>query len=168
MDRYTERLVKGRVGADAFLMIAAGAILVIGGVIMIIVLSTFGLFLIAGGIFIIVQATHRFHIEYEYLILNGDIDIAKIINKSSRKNLSSIRAEDIQYMASMKDDHAKNDLDIKKQLKIHDYTEMDPAKKEEYYVIFENCNGKEAAYILDLDEKSLDIMKEALKQKFRK
>ena len=72
MDRYTERLVKGRVGVDAFLMIAAGAILVIGGIIMIIVLSSFGLFLIAGGVFIIVQATHRFHIEYEYLGKYGD------------------------------------------------------------------------------------------------
>ena len=168
MERYSERLVNGRVGADAFLMIGGGVILALGGVIMIIVLSSFGLFFIAGGIFIIVQATKRFRIEFEYLILNGDVDIAKIIAKSSRKNLYSIKAEDITYMASMQDDHAKNDLDIKRQLKVLDFTEKNPQKKESYYVIFENRNGKEAAIILDLDEKSLDIMKEALKQKFRK
>ena len=71
MERYSERLVNGRVGADAFLMIGGGVILALGGVVMIIVLSSFGLFFIAGGIFIIVQATKRFRIEFEYLILNG-------------------------------------------------------------------------------------------------
>ncbi len=134
---------------------------------MTVLLTSFGLFFLAGGIFIIVQAVQRFNVEYEYLILNGDIDIAKIISKKSRKNLRSISAENIQYMAALTNEYAKNDLDIKKQLKIFNYTDGTP-DKDSYYVVFENKNGKEAAYILDLDQKSLDIMKDALKMKFRK
>ncbi len=167
MDNYSERLVKGRVGSDAFIMVAAGVILAAGGVAMTVLLTSFGLFFLAGGIFIIVQAVQRFNVEYEYLILNGDIDIAKIISKKSRKNLRSISAENIQYMAALTNEYAKNDLDIKKQLKIFNYTDGTP-DKDSYYVVFENKNGKEAAYILDLDQKSLDIMKDALKMKFRK
>ena len=70
-------------------------------------------------------------------------------------------------MAPLSNEYAKNDLEIKKQLKIFDYTEKNP-EADSYYVIFENKNGKESAYILDLDQKSLDIMKEALKTKYRK
>jgi len=167
MEKYTERLVNGRVGSDAFLMMGGGAVLIVGGVAMTILLSTFGLFLVAAGIFVIVQATSRFHIEFEYLIMNGDVDIAKIISKKSRKDLCSIKEGDITSMASMKNDRARNDLEVKKQLKILDYTEKKP-DADNYYVIFENKNGKEAAYILDLDEKSVEIMKDALKMKFRK
>ena len=86
MEKYTERLVKGRVGNDAFLMMGGGVVLIIGGIVMTILLSTFGLFIVAVGIFVIVQATSRFHIEFEYLIMNGDVDIAKIISKKSRKD----------------------------------------------------------------------------------
>ena len=167
MEKYSERLVKGRVGTDAFLMMGGGIILAAGGVAMTVLLTSFGLFFLAAGIFIIVQAVQRFDIEFEYLILNGDIDIAKIIAKKSRKNLRSISAEDIQYMAALSNEYARNDLDIKKQLKVYDYTEKRP-DSDSYYVVFENKKGKEAAYILDLDQKSLDIMKEALKMKFRK
>ena len=167
MEKYTERLVKGRVGNDAFLMMGGGVVLIIGGIVMTILLSTFGLFIVAVGIFVIVQATSRFHIEFEYLIMNGDVDIAKIISKKSRKDLCSIKEGDITSMASLNNDRARNDLEVKKQLKILDYTEKKP-DADNYYVIFENKNGKEAAYILDLDEKSVEIMKDALKMKFRK
>ena len=167
MEKYSERLVKGRVGSDAFLIMGGGIALVIAGVALTMFVTSFGLFLVAAGVFIIVQATQRFHIEFEYLILNGDVDIAKIISKKSRKNLRSISAGDIQYMAPLSNEYAKNDLEIKNQLKIFDYTEKKP-EADSYYVIFENKNGKESAYILDLDQKSLDIMKEALKTKYRK
>ena len=167
MDKYSERLVKGRVGADAFLLMGIGVILSAGGIAVTLLFSSFGLFILLVGIFVIIQSTQRFHIEYEYLILNGDVDIAKIMSKKNRKNLNSISVDDIQYMAALSNEYAKNDLDIKKQMKVYNYTDLTPDEGS-YYVIFENKNGKEAAYILDLDEKSLDIMKEALKAKFRK
>ena len=167
MDKYTERLVKGRVGSDAFLVIGIGAVLAVGGLTLTLLVTTFGLFILALGIYVIVQGTQRFQVEFEYLILNGDIDVAKIIAKKSRKNIRSIAAEDIQYMASLSNEYAKNDLQIKKMLKIMDFTEKRP-DADNYYVIFENKAGKESAYILDLDEKSVELMKEALKLKFRK
>ncbi len=167
MDQYTERLVKGRAGSEAFLMLGLGIVLMIAGVVVTMLLTTFGLFVSAIGIFIIVQSMQRFHVEFEYTIFNGDIDVAKIYSKKSRSEIRSIKAEDIQYMASMSNDRARNDLEVKRQLKILDYTEKAPDKTN-YYIIFENRNGKEAAYIMDMDEKCIEIMKTALKLKFRK
>ena len=167
MEKYAERLVKGRVGSDAFLIMGIGGALMVAGIAITILLTSFGLFLVLIGGFICSQAVSRFKVEFEYLILDGDIDVAKIYAKKSRKNIRSISAEEIQYMAPMSNDRARNDLEVKRQLKIYDYTEKS-SDTSNYYIVFENHNGKESAYILDLEGKSLDLMKEALKAKFRK
>ena len=75
-----------------------------------------GLPVLVLGIYVAFYSRQLFSVEFEYLILNGDVDVAKIIAKKSRKNIRSIAAEDIQYMASLSNEYAKNDLQIKKML----------------------------------------------------
>lgn len=40
-----------------------------------------------------------FHLEYEYLYVNGELDVDKIISKSKRKRAASYRMEDMEMIA---------------------------------------------------------------------
>ena len=52
-------------------------------------LGSFSFLLIAGALFGAFKLSCRFHVEYEYIVTNGTMDIDKIINKSSRKRVLS-------------------------------------------------------------------------------
>ncbi len=96
MDSYAEQIVrKSDGGADS----AKRAILLVGGVFLglaVAVLgSIFGAFAVSsligvgilyGGIYL----SANYDIEYEYLIVNGSIDIDKIMSKKRRKPLISV------------------------------------------------------------------------------
>ena len=165
MDKYTERLVKGRAGSDAFLVIGIGAVLAVGGLTLTLLVTTFGLFILALGIYVIVQGTQRFQVEFEYLITNGDIEVSKIIAKKSRKVVREIRAEDIKKMAPLAKDSVRNDVDRTDKKRVFDYTAGD---RGDYYVAYESLKGTECLYILDLEGESLQLMKDVLKSAFEK
>ena len=42
---------------------------------------------------------HRLKVEYEYLYVNGDLDIDKIMNKSKRKRVFSMNVSDLEMLA---------------------------------------------------------------------
>ena len=164
MDKYKERLVKGKPGGEVFGIMAIGGVLIAGGIAVMILLHPLGFFLIPIGIVLIVQGMQHMNVEFEYLIVNGDIEISKIVNKNSRKILREITVEDIQRVAPLSNDRVKNDLEGNDRRKVYDYT--DGTGGPLYYVVFERSKDKEAAYILDLDEECVQLMAETLKRKF--
>ena len=166
MDKYKERLVKGRPGGEVFGSMAVGALLIAAGIAVMLLLHVLGFFLIPIGIVLVYQGVQHMNVEYEYLIVNGDIEISKIINKNSRKILREITKEDIQRVAPLSNDRVKNDLEVNTRRKVYDYT--DGTGGELYFVVFERSKEKEAAYILDLDEESVQLLEETLKKKFER
>ncbi|WP_058486093.1 DUF6106 family protein [Defluviitalea phaphyphila] len=66
------------------------------------------LILIAGyGAYWFIQ---RQNIEYEYVFTNGDLDIDKIINKSSRKRVLSTSVKNFEIMAHVEDKNYEHEL----------------------------------------------------------
>lgn len=97
-DFYTEQLIKKQ--ADMKDM-AVRAVLVAVAIV-----SVFTVFIFPVGLFfpIIVIALvwflmTRLNVEYEYLYVNGDLDIDKIMNKSKRKRIFSTNAEEMELLA---------------------------------------------------------------------
>ncbi len=166
MDKYKERLVKGKPGNEVFAIMAVGALLVAGGIAVMLLVHALGFFLLPIGGILIWQGLQHMHVEYEYLIVNGDIEISRIVNKNSRKILREITVENIQRVAPLSNDRVKNDLEVNNRRKVIDYT--DGTGGELYFVVFERDKEKESAYILDLDEECVELLAETLKRKFER
>ena len=169
MDRYNERLVKGHPGPEAKAAVAAGVLvflaaigLVVTGILVKAVIAIAALPVLVIGVYVMIYAMSLFHVEFEYNITNGDIEVAKITAKKRRKTIREIRGEDITRVARASDDRVKNDLSRADKKKVADYTAQEEG---EYYVVFEKVKGTDYMYVLDLNEECLQHLREVLKGK---
>ena len=127
-DGYEEILVKRQKSASDMLLrglvIALAVVPVIVGV-----LFVSPLFLLIGavigvlGYYLILP---NFDLEYEYLYVNGDIDIDKIMSKRKRKRGGSFTKDNLEIMAPTGSDQLASYV---KNGKVLDYTSGDPQKK---------------------------------------
>lgn len=97
-DFYTEKMVQRKAGrkelapvvglAVAALISADLALSNLLGVLLLILFTA-----------LCVIAVRRSRIEYEYLFINGDLDIDKIINRSKRKTVFSMNVSELELLA---------------------------------------------------------------------
>lgn len=97
-DLYTEKLIKRKTPASENAMravlIAATALSAVG-----IVFTPFAipaLVALAAADFIMIP---RFDLEYEYLYVNGELDIDKIMSKTKRKHVASFSVNNLELLA---------------------------------------------------------------------
>lgn len=68
-------------------------------------------YLIPVEIALIVYLAYRIissmNVEFEYFVLNGDLDIDKVISKKRRKKLVRIKLRDVEYFAPFEDEHIR-------------------------------------------------------------
>ena len=50
----------------------------------------------AGALYLAFKSTSQFNIEYEYISTNGSVDVDKIINKTTRKNVISFECKEVE------------------------------------------------------------------------
>ena len=97
-DFYTEQLIKKQADSKDTLKKA--------GLIVLTVLSVLLVFAIPVGIIfpvvmivVDVLVFSNMNVEYEYVFVNGDLDIDKIMNKSRRKRMFSVDADQMELLA---------------------------------------------------------------------
>lgn len=97
-DFYTEQLIKKRTGTKELFIKAL--------LVAVAIASVFSVFIIPMGIIIPVIFVAlawflitRMDVEYEYLYVNGDLDIDKIMHKSKRKRVFSVSVDEIELLA---------------------------------------------------------------------
>ncbi len=97
-DFYTEQLVKKQTDMKDILI---KAILVSATIVSFLILLMYptGLLLPILMIGFDVFMFRRLNVEYEYLFLNGDLDIDKIMNKAKRKKLFNANVSDMELLA---------------------------------------------------------------------
>lgn len=97
-DFYTEQLIKKQTDMKDMVM---KAVLVAAAIVS--VLSVFimpmGLFVPVIVIALVWFLITRLNVEYEYLYVNGDLDIDKIMNKSKRKRVFSANVDVMELLA---------------------------------------------------------------------
>lgn len=160
-DQYTEQLVKGKPGSGEIGKVVIAALVITAGLVTTMI-TGWGLFLLAGGITLLVFAVRSMKFEYEYIIVNGDIDLTKIIAMTKRKPLRSISSEVITAMDSADSPKAKNDMEVG-EYTVYDYT--DGTENSPVYAIYTTDKGKKEMHLLQLSEKSLRLMKQVLKKR---
>ena len=112
-----DTLIKGGVIALAAVPVALG------------ILFASPLFLLIGaviGVLAYYFILPNFDLEYEYMYVNGDIDIDKIMSKRKRKKVGSYTKDNLEIMAPTGSSQLASYL---KSGKVLDYTSGDPQKK---------------------------------------
>ena len=101
MDTFFEQIIKvkrkpAEIAMTIGIIIAAIAVIFLAWFFVMRIFSPFGLILILGACFDAYKLISMTSIEYEYIFTNGDLDIDKIIAKSSRKRVVSINCSKIE------------------------------------------------------------------------
>ena len=148
MDRYNERLIDAKCGMGSILALSFSIALTVASLALVVLSPPLGVLLLAGGIALIFFTKDGLRIEYEFIITNGDIEIAKILSKKRRKAIGMIEASSINRMARADDERVAN-------------------KKpgEHVAAIFTGEGDNQKIFLLDLDEKCVDHLNQVLKTK---
>ncbi len=166
MDNYIEQIVKKNPDAKQRLFLV-GAILVtmLGVAAMLFYDMSVGLMLAVGGGFLIFFAKNAQSMEYEYVFVNADCDIARISNKQNRKEVFSIKGGDVQKVLKYDSQQYNNELEANGSLVIKDFTSGDVSKQDDWYMFFTNDNGKTIAVGLELNDKTKTYVETYYKNK---
>ena len=147
MDLFMEYIVKHkRSGKDTLIVvgiIAAAVILSVVSSLMLLVpfLQSFWLLVVAGIVYGAYFLIKRTAVEFEYIMTNNELDIDKIMAKSSRKRLITIDFKEIELMAKVNDPDHKGEFDnIDASAKVLDCT--GDAMTDIYFVDMSGEKGK--------------------------
>ena len=144
-DFYTEQLIKKQTDTKDTLKK--------GGLIAVTVLSVFLAFITPVGIIlpiiliiVDVLVIQSLNVEYEYVFVNGDLDIDKIMNKSRRKRIFSVDADQMELLAPV----GAVELMQYKKIKTYDYTSG--KKDEKIYALIASNKGEVCKVLFEPNE----------------
>lgn len=91
----------------------------------------------------------KFNVEYEYLYVNGDLDIDAIYSQQKRKRIAEYHMEEMEILAPA-NSHALDSYRNKKEIKVKDFTSLDPNAK--VYIMIINKDNAQEMVKLELDD----------------
>ena len=147
-DMYREILVKRETPASKKilkgLMIAGSVLLIVGGT-MIWPLLISGLVLAV----VTVVVTPKFDVEYEYLYVNGELDIDAIYSKQKRKRVGTYDMAELEILAPEKS-HALDSYMNNKSIKMKDFSSGNPQAKS--YILIMNSDSERQSVKVEIDD----------------
>ena len=99
-DFYTEQLIKKQADSKDTLKKVGLIALTVVSVLLVFVIPV-GIILPVVMIVIDVLMFRNLNVEYEYVFVNGDLDIDKIMNKARRKRMFSVDADQMELLLSL-------------------------------------------------------------------
>jgi len=99
-DFYTEQLIKKQADMKDMVIKAVLVAVAIVSVLMVFIMPM-GLIFPVIVIALVWFLISRLNVEYEYLYVNGDLDIDKIMNKSKRKRIFSTNVKEMELLAPL-------------------------------------------------------------------
>ncbi len=166
MDNYTEQIVEKKPAEREYAMLVGAILLTAAGVLITCFFNLeLGVLISAAGGASIYFATKAQKSEYEYLFLNEDCDIARITNKSSRKEIYSFKGGSVKRVIQYKSEAFQNEMQINKKLDVRDFTSGIEDNSSDWYAFLINDSKEETAVVLELNEKNQAHIKAYFKNK---
>lgn len=91
----------------------------------------------------------KFNVEYEYLYVNGDLDIDAIYSQQKRKRIAEYHMEEVEILAPEKS-HVLDCYRNKNDIKVKDFTSHEPNAK--VYVLIVNKDNAKQMVKVELDD----------------
>ncbi|MDO4619872.1 MAG: DUF6106 family protein [Lachnospiraceae bacterium] len=101
----------------------------------------------------------KFNVEYEYTYVNGEIDIAEVYSRQSRKEVAQITLENVECAAPLGSHHLD---EFGNTYKVVDYSAGDPQNRP--YVIVTGGENKQKI-LLQLNEKMAEDLRYRIPRK---
>lgn len=167
MDSYTEQIVRFKYAKRNDVVAALGFTFIFWGVFFLCFINGgWGLTIILIGFIIKSYSKKPQVMEYEYLFVNGDCDISRIRNQSSRKEVYSFRDGDVKRILPYASEKGKNEIDIRDKNEVKNFTSKKTDNSDNWYVfLVDNKKGAEVV-IMELDENNVEHCKEKYKKRF--
>ena len=121
---------------------------------------------IAGAVVFGIFVSRR-ETEYEYIMVNEDIDIARIIAKKSRKKIMSFSNADVKFIAKEGCIYLDNELQQDSSIKTRDFTSGNKQNQDGVYVFVLNKNGKAEFVKLELSDRTIDHVNNFFRGKYK-
>ncbi len=167
MDHYVEQILKVKPGMKQYLMMAGAVLVAVAGVFFLIFVSgSLGLTLIIVGAVLIGFAANAQKYEYEYAFTNGDCDIARIINRSKRRDVYAFSEGDVLRVLRYDSGQFRNELEVNNRLVVKDFTSGSREHQDCWYAFMLSENNMTTAVVLELNAKSVRHVRAEFKTKF--
>lgn len=167
MDHYVEQILKVKPGMKQHVMMAGAVAVVVAGVFCLVYVSgSLGLTLIIIGAVLIGFAVNAQKYEYEYAFTNGDCDIAKIINRSNRKDVYAFSEGDVLRVLRYDSGQFQNELEVNNKLVVKDFTSGGREHQDCWYAFMISEKNMTTAVVLELNVKSVKHVQAEFKTKF--
>lgn len=160
MDTFTEQIIKAKPSAKQRMLLVGAIFVIIFSLFLVMFINgSIGLSVLVLGIVLYVCAGNAQRYEYEYEITNGDCDISRITNQTSRKNVYSFVEGDVKRIMPVDSDKFRNEKQVSANMVTRNFTSRNAAYKEDWYAFFVNHNGEDEIVLLELKEKALEQLK---------
>lgn len=166
MDNYTEQIVECRADSGGYKMKKTGINIIVVSVL----LSLFGfiflgIMLLGVGLALAIFGSNVQGLEYEYLFVNGDLEVSAIKNKASRKVVYEMQEGEVQKIWLYDLPKAKNELEVNNRLTVKNYTSGRKDMSDRWYIFFTNGKNTTNAVILELDDNNIVHINNVFKKK---
>ena len=169
-DGYAEHIVKSKTPISVLLGMALGIVTIIAGFgsfMMVPGMAALGLLITIIGAVIFGLFVSRKETEYEYIMVNEDVEIARIVAKKSRKTIYTFCNGDVKLITKDGSIYLDNEQQQNSSIKVRDFTSKDSAYEEGVYVFVVNKNGRTEFVKLELSDKTIDHVNNFFKGKYK-
>lgn len=151
-DYYTEQLVKRKTPVSAYIIMGALALMTALAVLAMLMFP-FGMLIVVAAGLVDYFVFRSLNVEYEYLYVNGNLDIDKIMSKSKRKKVFEMSVSDMELIAPK----GAAQLQSFQNIKASDFSSLMPdARLYEMIVV---KNGTKQRIVFEPDDVILEGMR---------
>ncbi|MDD3142336.1 MAG: DUF6106 family protein [Lachnospiraceae bacterium] len=151
-DYYTEQLVKKKPKAtDGLIKVGMGIVTILS--IFLIFIIPYAIVITAVLIFADILLLRRLNVEYEYLYVNGDLDIDKIMSKSKRKKVFEMNIKDMEILAPS----GSSEMRLYQNIKANNYSSGEEGASA--YELIAYKKGEKIKIIFEPNQAILDGMR---------
>ncbi len=167
-DGYEEQIVPTKPRTLYTALMILGIVLVILSVFSFLFIGLgYEIVIIILGVVIIVAASSRRGCEFEYIMVNDDIEIARITAKQSRKNIYHFNNGEVKFFARFDSVYIDNEHQANNNIKILDFTSKNDENESNVYAFMLNKNNATEEVLLELSEKTLAHINNFFKGKMK-
>ncbi len=166
-DGYAEHIVKTKSNPVHTFLFVMGIIFAAIGIIFSL-FATLGLIVFVIGGLVAIISKPKMDCEFEYTMVNEDVEIARIFSKSTRKSAYQFGGGDVKLVAKLDSIYLDNERQASKgAMTVRDFTSKNPENVDKVYAFVVNTKKGTDEVLLELNEKTLEHVKMFYKGKIK-
>lgn len=167
MEGYAENVVQKKLNAkDRMPVVASVVVAVIGFSVWSLYAGWVGPTILIIGIALVIYTATRQELEHEYIFVNDDCEVFKIIKRESRKQIYHFQTGSVQRVMPYQSVRFENERQANPAMVMRDFTSGYSETKDNWYVFLNNDKNRTEAVVLELNDRCAEHVKLFYKDKY--